>query len=461
MAGVEDIPEVVMAEGLTWQWESFADYLDAADSRPHDVDIATLVPHSALRVYVMGDRAVRREDASPDDIEQMAAHARDAVLAGAFGFGTSRALQQRSASGEPIPSVRASEDELRGILTEIASTGRGVFQLLSDFYEFTDIDGEFAMLRRLVADAGLPTMFTVNQKHSLPDGWRRLLDLTSAAAADGLPMTAQVLGRPTGLLLGHELSLTPFSRCPTYAALAGLPIADKVAELRRDEVRRRILDEAQSHPEEPWHTRFELGDPPCYEPSPEDSIAARAARAGVTSAELGYDVLLHDDGRQLMLHAMQNYARGSLDDCYEMLRHDRSVLGLGDGGAHLGLVCDASFPTTMLSYWARDRVRGPRVSVPDVVHALTRQAALALGLTDRGLVGVGCKADLNVIDHDHLQERRPEVRHDLPAGGRRIVQHADGYVATVLSGHITRRDGEATGALPGHVVRSGTIAAQR
>ena len=452
MAGVEDIPEVVMAAGLTWQWETFPEYLDAVDSHPHDVDIAALLPHSALRVYVMGQRAVDREVATSADISAMAELAHGAMRAGAMGFGTSRALQQRSITGEPIPSVRASEDELRGILAAISGAGHGVFQLLSDFFEFTDIDGEFEMLRRLVAETRVPTMFTVNQKHSVPDGWRRLLDLTATAAADGLPIKAQVLGRPTGLLLGHELSLTPFEKCPTYAALRPLPLEARLVELRRPDVRAQIIAEAAGLPEAPWHVRFELGDPPCYEPRASESMTARALSAGCSPAEVAYDVLLQDDGHQLMLHAMQNYAAGSLDACYEMLRDENSVLGLGDGGAHLGLICDSSFPTTMLSYWARDR-RGPRLSVEEVVHALTLQPAHAIGLEDRGLIEPGKKADLNVIDHEHLREHRPVVVHDLPGGGRRMVQHATGYVATVLSGQVTRRDGVPTGALPGRLVR--------
>jgi N-acyl-D-aspartate/D-glutamate deacylase len=453
MAGVEDIPEVVMTAGLPWTWESFPEYLDAVDSRPHDIDVAAMLPHSALRVYVMGQRGVDREEATDDDITQMARLTTDAITAGAMGFATSRALQQRSVHGEPIPSVRAAEAELRGILLAMAATGRGVFQLLSDFYEFQDIDGEFAMLRRLVGEAGRPMSFTVNQKHALPDGWRRLLDLTEESVADGLPIKAQVLGRPTGLLLGHDLTLTPFSSCPTYVELAPLPLAAKVDALRRDDVRERILGELPPGGGGAWRFRFELGDPPCYEPSADESIAARAAREGVEPAALGYDILLKDDGQQLLFHAFQNYAASSLDACHEMLCHPDTILGLGDGGAHVGLLCDASYPTTMLSYWTRDRRRGPRLTVPEAVQALTSSTATAVGLLDRGRIAPGYKADLNLIDYDRVQERRPTVVHDLPAGGRRIVQRADGYVATVVSGQITQHEGERTGALPGHVVR--------
>ncbi len=442
-----------MTAGLPWTWESFPQYLDAVAARPHDVDVAAMVPHSALRVYVMGARAVRREEATPDDIAAMAALMRDALDAGAIGFGTSRALQQRSSSGEPIPTVRAAEDELAGILGAMRSAGTGVFQALSDFYEFSDIDGEFAMLRRLVAGSGRPMSFTVNQKHHLPDGWRRLLELTHDAVQDGVPMKAQVLGRPTGVMLGLDLTLNPLHRCRSYAALSGLPRAERIEALRRDEVRAAILAEMAGESPTQWRFRFELTDPPCYEPVPEDSIAARAERAGTTPAEVAYDVMLQRDGRGLIYQAFQNYAGWSLDACHEMLTHPDTILGLGDGGAHLGLVCDASYPTTMLSYWARDRVRGPRIGVPETVRALTSSTAEAVGLHDRGRIAAGWKADLNVIDFARLRERAPHVVNDLPGGGRRIVQHAEGYVAKIVSGVVTAREGEHTGALPGTVVR--------
>jgi N-acyl-D-aspartate/D-glutamate deacylase len=453
MAGVEDIPEVVMSTGLPWSWESFPEYLDAVESRSHDLDIAAMLPHSALRVYVMGQRAVDREEASDDDIAQMAQLTREAMQAGAIGFATSRALQQRSLSGEPIPTVRAAEAELRGILEAMAASDTGVFQLLSDFYEFTDIEGEFAMLRRLVAESARPMSFTVNQKHQLPDGWRRLLELTADANEAGLSIKAQVLGRPTGVLLGHELSLTPFTPCPTYRELTALAFDEKIEALRQDSVRERILAELPAGSERAWRFRFELGDPPCYEPPEDDSLAARAARAGVSPEALAYDVLLEDGGRQLLLHAFQNYAASSLDACFEMMRHPDTVLGLGDGGAHVGIVCDASYPTTMLSYWTRDRRRGPRLSVPEAVHALTSRTASTVGLLDRGRIARGYKGDLNVVDYDRVQERRPTVVHDLPAGGRRIVQRADGYVATVVGGRVVRRDGTSSGELPGRLVR--------
>jgi N-acyl-D-amino-acid deacylase len=453
MAGVEDIPEVVMGEGLTWDWESFPQYLDAVDARPHDIDIAAMIPHSALRVYVMGQRAVAREEATADDIAKMADLTRESIEAGALGFGTSRALHQRSSTGESIPTVRSAEDELSGILTAMKECGSGVFQLISDFYRFQDVEREFAMLRRLVEASGRPTSFSLNQKHTRPDDWRYLLELTASANDAGIPITAQVLGRPTGLLLGHDLTLTPFSPCATYAELARLTFDRRIAELRRPEVREKVVAESVRLPPELWSFLFEIGDPPNYEPTPDESIAARAARQGVSAPELAFDTLMRGGGTQLLLHAIQNYANGSLAPAYEMMRHPNSILGLGDGGAHFGLVCDASYPTTMLSFWTRDRTRGPRLSVPEAVRLLTRDTAFAVGLRDRGCLAPGFKADVNVIDYERLRERQPTVVRDMPAGGRRLIQRADGYVATVVNGVVTYRLGEPTGALPGRLVR--------
>ena len=454
MAGVEDIPEVVMVEGLPWTWESFPEYLDTVAARDHDVDIAAMVPHSALRVYAMGQRAIDREPATDADIRRMADLMAEARRAGAIGFGTSRALQQRSIRGEPIPTVRAAENELHGILTAMMDAGGGVFQALSDFHEFTDVDGEFAMFRRLVAGTGCPMSYTLNQKHSQPDGWRRLLALTEAANADGLPIKAQVLGRPTGLVLGHELSFCPFTRCPTYQSLASLSFGDRIAALRQPDIRAAILEEApRADRRATWSKRFELSDPPNYEPDPSESLAARAAAEGRTPAELAYEVLLKHDGRGLIFEAAQNYGNDSLQPSFEMMSHKDSILGLGDGGAHLGMICDASYPTTMLAYWTRDRVRGPRLDIGTVVRKLSHDTACAVGLRDRGVVAPGFKADLNVIDYDNLTMEAPRVVHDLPAGGRRMIQPTHGYLATIVSGAVTYRDGHATGALPGRLVR--------
>jgi N-acyl-D-aspartate/D-glutamate deacylase len=453
MAGVEDIPEVVMAEALQWNWTTFPEYLDVVDSRPHDVDIAAMLPHSALRVYVMGQRAVDRELATADDIATMAALTREAIRAGAIGFGTSRALQHRSTRGEPIPTVRAHRDELLGILQAMSAERSGVFQALSDFYEFQDVAGEFAMLRGLVAETGRPMSFTLNQKHSDADGWRKILGLVEEATADGLPIKAQVLCRPTGLLMGYAGSMNPFDGCATYRRLKELPLDERILELRRSEIRAQILAESAEQHQQPWNLYFPVTDPPVYEPELSETVAALAAQRGLTPAEVGYDLMLEDDGRRLLFHPVQNYAAGSLDVAYEMMNHPDTVLGLGDGGAHLGLICDASYTTTMLAYWTRDRKRGPKVSLPAAVQALTATTANTVGLLDRGQLAVGYKADINVIDYDKLQLRAPHVRHDLPAGGKRMVQLADGYVATYINGVATQLDGKSTGQMPGRLVR--------
>jgi N-acyl-D-aspartate/D-glutamate deacylase len=309
------------------------------------------------------------------------------------------------------------------------------------------------MFRRLVASSGCPMSFTLHQKHGDPDGWRELLAQTEMAVAAGLPIKAQVAARASGLVMGHELSRTPFTDCPTYASLATLPLADRVERLRDPAVRRQILAEVGSDQDDAWNYRFELTDPPNYEPAPEDSLAARAAREGTTAAALAYDLLLEDDGRRVLLSTAQDYADGSSGVTYELMNHKDTVLGLGDGGAHLGLICDASYPTTILAHWTRDRSRGPRLTVPAAVKSLTADTASVVGLHDRGRIAPGFRADINVIDYDALLLRAPQVVHDLPAGGRRVVQRADGYVATFVNGVATRRNGEITGALPGRLVR--------
>ena len=456
MSGVEDIPEIIMADGLPWTWTTFAEYLDAVDARPHDVDIAALIPHSALRVFVMGARAIAREVARPDDLARMAALAKEAMAAGAAGFATSRSIHQRSAAGEPIPTVRAGEDELQAIAAVLGAAGRGVFQVLSDFDEQGDIAGEFDMFRRLTRTSGRPLMFTLHQKNSHPEDWRDLLALTEAANDEGLPIWPQVHSRPTSVLLGFELSLTPFTGSPSYEALRGVSFAARLAALRDPQVRARILAEAPQRGagrKMAFDRIFPLGDPPNYEPLPQTSLASQAQARGLTSLELAYDLMLENGGRGVLLSAFQNYAYGCLEPTRELMGHRDTLVALGDGGAHVGLVCDASYPTTMLEYWTRERRRGERFSLPWAVKAMTFDTARAIGLSDRGVVRAGLRADLNVIDYDGLTQRAPQVVHDLPTGGRRIVQDADGYVATVLRGQVTYREGEPTGPLPGRVIR--------
>jgi N-acyl-D-aspartate/D-glutamate deacylase len=457
MEGVEDIPGPVLHEGLDWSWESFPQFLDALERRPHDIDFAAQVPHAAVRVYVMGERGANREPATKADIAAMAEISRAGVAAGALGFTTSRTLNHRASDGRPTPTLTAAEDELTGVAMGLAAAGRGVLQVVSDF---VDPEAELAMLRRIVEASGRPLSVSLAQNDRSPDGWRKVLAAIGRATADGLPMRAQVCGRPIGLVLGFRLSMNPFATHPSYRAIAGLPVEDRLARLRDPELRARIVGEA-GESDNPFAKAvlgnfarmFPLGDPPDYEPTPERSVAAIARAAGKPPAEVAYDAMLERDGRATLYFPFLNYADGRLDAQLEMMRHPDTVLGLGDGGAHVGMICDGSFPTTMLTHWTRDRTRGERLPLPWVVKAHTAATAQAVGFHDRGLVKPGYKADLNVVDYDRLTLHAPDVAYDLPAGGRRLVQRADGYVATIVSGEVVYRDGAPTGALPGRLVR--------
>ena len=459
MEGVEDIPGAALHEGLSWDWRTFPEFMDVLAARRYDVDLAVQVPHGALRLHVMGERGAAREPATPDDIAAMAAIAAEAVADGALGFTTSRTLNHRTSRGEPTPTLTAEADELVGIARAIGATGRGVLQAVSDF---ADVDAEFALFRRMAEESGRPLSFSLLQVRG--DTWRRQLDLLTAANAAGVPMTAQVAPRAVGVLLGHQASVHPFLANPDVRALADRPLAERVAALAAPELRRRVLEaetaarderSAAGRPARFLHDTarmFPLGDPPDYEPAAEDSVAARAARRGVDPLELAYDLLLEDGGRAFLYVPLLNYADGNLDAAGEMLAHPHTVVGLADGGAHVGSICDASFPTTLLAHWARDRRRGT-LDLPFLVHRQTQATARAVGLLDRGVLAPGHRADVNVIDAGAVQARRPEMRHDLPAGGKRLVQAADGYVATLVAGQVTYEHGEAAGPLPGRLVR--------
>ena len=461
MEGVEDIPGTALHEGLRWQWESFGDYLDALAGQPRDIDIAAQLPHGALRVYVMGERGARLEAATADDCAQMRQLATAAMQAGAIGFSTSRSVNHRSVKGEPTPSLRATEAELQAIAAGLKDAGRGVLQFISDF-NMPSLEEEFAMLTRLVRDSGRPLSFSLAQRHSAPDGWRQLLALTTAANAQGLAMAAQVAPRPIGVLLGLQGSRNPFSSCASMQAIAHLSLDQRVALLRQPATRARIVAELQQldgRPADPLLPRFSdfsrlyaFGDPPDYEPPPEMAVTAIAQQRGQTPAETAYDMLLADNGRAFLFAPFANYAHGHLDACHDMLAHPHTVPGLGDGGAHVSVISDGSFPTYLLSHWGRDRAHG-RFDLGWLVKRQTADTARTVGLLDRGLVAPGYRADLNVIDMDRLQVRAPVMADDLPAGGRRLLQRASGYVATLVAGVPTYRDGEATGALPGQLVR--------
>jgi N-acyl-D-aspartate/D-glutamate deacylase len=460
MEGVEDIPHPVLVDGVPWKWESFPEYLDFLAARRYDMDVCGYVPHAALRVYVMGERGAEREPASAAERAEMARLVREAVAAGAMGFSTSRTFFHRSSDGKSAPTYQAAEDELTAMALALKDAGRGAMQLIIDFDEAEEA---FGVMRRAVQRSGRPLSFSLMEGEAGPlsPRWPEILEWVAQANADGLPIRAQVAGRAVGMLLGHELTLNPFYSTNTYQSLAHLPLDERIAMLRLPEVRARMLAE----PVDPdpanvlgrmvrdYARMYVLGDPPNYEPRPEDSIAARAERAGVSPDALAYELMLGREGRATLYYALANYTRGSLEDCLAMMRHPGTVLGLGDGGAHCGTICDGSLPTFMLSHWGRDRSRGERLPLPWIVKALARDTALAVGLADRGLLAPGYKADLNVVDLDRLTLNAPEVAYDLPTGGRRLVQRADGYRATVVSGSVVYRDGEATGNLAGRLVR--------
>ncbi len=456
MEGVEDIPGSALAEGLTWEWESFPEFLDVVDGLPHDVDVAMMVPHGPLRVNAMGQRGVEREPATAADIAKMSCALEEAVRAGALGFSTSRTMLHRTADGDATPMLGAAADELVGVATGMKRGGGGVFEMVSDFM---DLDDEFGALTRVVRESGCGATFSLLQSALSPTLWRRLLEETTAANQEGLAIRAQVMTRPIGIVMGLEASLQPFMSHPGYAALASLPRADRVRRLKDPAVRAQILSETPTatHPFFAAfggrHDRyFPLDDPPTYEPAPDSSIAHRAARAGVSPHEAIYDALVAEEGKAMLFFPFANYEGLNLDDVREMMTHPHAVFGLGDGGAHVGIVCDASTPTTTLAHWGRDRPNG-RLPLEWLVRFLTRRPAETVGLGDRGFLEVGQRADVNVIDLDRLGVARPHVVYDLPAGGRRMLQRATGYDATLVAGVITQRHGEPTGALPGRLVR--------
>jgi N-acyl-D-aspartate/D-glutamate deacylase len=458
MEGVEDIPGVALHEGLKWNWESFGGYLDALEQVPHDIDVCAQLAHGALRVYVMGERGAAIEPANEDDIAQMRHLTREAMEAGALGFTTSRTILHKSVKGEPTPGLRAEEAELMGIAMGIADAGRGVMELISDF-DSPDPITEFGMIRRLVERSGRPLSLSLAQAGSSPDGWRGLLGLIEQASKDGLAIRGQVAPRPIGLLLGLQGTINPFIAHETFAEIKDKSLADKVRIMRDSSFRAALLAETEARAAHPLARRvmafdriFPLGDPPNYEPPKETSLEAMAARGNREAQDIAYDMLLEDEGRAFLFSPFANYTNFNLDCCHDMIAHPDTVQGLGDGGAHVGIISDASFATYLLTHWGRDRARG-KFDLGYLVKRQTADTARAVGLMDRGVIAPGKKGDLNIIDFDKLQVQAPKMAFDLPAGGKRLLQGAHGYDATIVSGQVAYRGGKATNVLAGKLVR--------
>lgn len=463
MEGVEDIPGAALAEGIQWEWESFPEYLDAVERGKRVIDVGTQIAHGAVRAYVMGDRGAQNEPATPDDIAQMAALVKEAMEAGALGFSTSRTLAHRAIDGRPVPGTFAAEEELMGIGEALGEVGAGVFQLAPAGTTGEDLaapEKEMAWMRKLAATTGRPVSFLLVQHDVDPKQYKRMLDLSLEAVNEGANVVPQVGGRPTSLLFGWRSSLHPFIDSPTFRQIADLPWPELLARLQEPEIKHQITTERYTftqplhkHFLQNFHKLFPLGDPPDYEPSRDKSVLAIAEREGRNPKEVAYEMMLRRDGEELLYFPVFNYSYGSLDVTREMLLHPATVIGAGDGGAHCGVVCDASIPTYMLTHWGRDRKRGERLPLEWIVKLQTRATAELYGLFDRGLLTPGMKADVNIIDFDALSLRRPRVAHDLPAAGMRLLQDPVGYVATLVSGVVTFEHGEPTGAMPGKLIR--------
>ncbi|MFT4824974.1 MAG: N-acyl-D-aspartate/D-glutamate deacylase [Halioglobus sp.] len=460
MEGVEDIPGGALHEGIDWQWESFPQYMDALEKVPLAIDVGTQVPHAAVRAYVMGERGPAHEVATEQEISEMASLVAEAVEAGALGFSTSRTEKHKDSSGVLTPTITAHEDELLGIAKAMGRTGKGVLQGISDFYDF---DAEFNLFKKMVRTSGRPMSITVEQQDARPEWWKTLLGSIEQAQSEGLPMRGQVPPRATGVLLGLTATLNPFLFHPSFREIAKLPLEEQVARLRDPAVRAQLLSEQPHDVGVPlvmeivtgYHKMFRLGEPANYEPAPEDSFAAQGEASDRHPLEVALDLMLEKDGRALIYHPLFNYLHGNLDFVEEMLMHPHTVFGLSDGGAHCGALCDASFPTTLIQHWGRDRTRGNKIPLEKLISMQTKETAELVGLTDRGLIEPGYKADINIIDFDNLTLHEPTVVHDLPAGGRRLIQKASGYAATVVSGKVAFLEGRPTGELNGRLVRGG------
>ncbi len=462
MEGVEEIPNPVLAAGLNWEWETFPQFMDELDRRERAIDICAQAAHLPTRVYVMGDRAVRREPATPDDIAQMRDLTVEALRCGAFGFTTSRTDSHKTPDGELVPSRDADDHELLGIGSALGITGTGAFGMNSDF---DDEEYELRWMRKLAKETGRPVWFLLTDRYGDPERWRRLMKAVHEARAQGLSLTAQMAGRPIGVMMGIGTALNPFTVRPSYKALESLPIEEQRRRLRDPEMRRKILADTPSEAEiaklaqfrqvvaKRFDKFFVMGNPPDYEPGPEKSVAAIAQREGRTPEEVAYDYILGDG--QYLYFPVVNYVTGDHGPILEMLNDPACLLGLSDGGAHCTSIVDSGVPSYMLTHWGRDRSRGPKLPIEKLIKRQTSETADFFGLADRGRLQPGLRADVNVIDFQRLQMRKPELVHDMPANGRRFIQRVEGYETTIVAGTPIFERGEHTGALPGKLVRAG------
>ncbi len=472
MEGVEDIPGVVMVEGLTWEWETFPEFMQALETRRRDIDIAVFAPHSPIRVYAMGERGANRERATQADLAAMRELTREAVAAGAIGVATSRTLIDRRADGEPVPSFDAPAEELVALAQGVREAGGGLVQVLPEFgMNGNPPEADFEIMRKIAAETGQPVTFSIvpGRSDKAKAFWVELMDLVDAynASGEGPKLHPQFAPRPVGMLASFDLTSNPWADCPTYKKLAHLPIEQRIAELRKSEVKHAILTETPDDAIIPltaltrnnYHVMFELSARPKYEPEPGQSIKDRAEAMGVSPESLAYDLLLEDDGRNYLLVAFANYPEDTLDHLWRFYDDPNAVMGLGDGGAHYGLIVDSTYPTFVLQHWARDR-DGRRLTLAQAIKSMTSQPASVIGFADRGVIAPGMKADINVIDHAAIRLEAPRVVSDLPGGGRRLDQQAQGYRYTIVSGEVILKDDTPTGALPGRVVK-GAGARQR
>ncbi len=459
MEGVEDIPGSALAEGMEWGWESFPEYLDFLETLPKAIDIGTQVPHGAVRAYVMGERGARNEDANPEDIAEMAAIVREGLEAGALGFSTSRTLAHRAIDGEPVPGTFAAEDELFGIGRVLGELGTGIYEVAPAGVTGDDANApalEIAWMRKLSAEISRPVTFAMVQFDNDPEAWRQAFEASIEALDEGAEIYPQVAARGISLLLTLR-GRHPFIHSPAYRGLDGLGWAERAERMREPQLRERILSEVSS-PDAAlgflmWNKLYPMSDPPNYEPEAWETVEARAAAAGMTPLEFAYDFLTQGEGENVLFAPLFNYANGDLEPTREMLLHPRSAVGLSDGGAHCGVICDAGMPTFMLTHWTRDRARGERLPLEWIVKRMTQDTARLYGLGDRGVLAPGKKGDVNVIDYEALQLELPQATHDLPTEAMRLIQRSRGYEATIVSGEVISRHGEETGARPGRLIR--------